>query len=252
MTAAGRVSGKVALVTGAAQGIGRRAGAALAAEGAAVLVTDIADDAGERVAVELRASGADASYARLDVSVEADWALAVETCRSRHGAPTVLVSNAFRTSYAPLLEETIVGWDDTIGLMLRGTFLGLQAVVPEMQAAGGGSVIVIGSNFALRGADSGAAYQAAKGALRMLTKHVAATYAADGIRANCLHPGAVRTEGVVQNGLVELQDAFVARSLLRRPARPEEIAPLILYLASDESAYATGADFVIDGGLTAV
>ncbi len=248
----GRAAGQVAIVTGAARGIGRASAHALAVAGAAVTLTDVDESRGQETTAAVVADGGAARFAAHDVADPRSWQAVIADCQQAFGAPTVLVTCAYRSAYRSLLEETLDGFDAEMRVNLRGVFVGLQAIVPVMQRAGGGSIILIGSNLGLRGSEASAAYQAAKGATRMLAKNVAATFAADGIRANCIHPGAVRTEGVIEAGLQEFQDAFATRSLVGRPAAPEEIAPLVVYLASDESSYATGADFVIDGGLTAI
>jgi NAD(P)-dependent dehydrogenase (short-subunit alcohol dehydrogenase family) len=246
-----RLSGKVAIVTGSARGIGAAIAAAMVAEGAAVLFSDVRDDLGREAAARAARDGA-AEYTHLDVTSDGDWDRAMEVCEERFGSPTVLVNNAFVSTFLPLLDESPEGWARTLDVVLGGAYLGMCKVIPAMSEAGGGSIVNIGSTSGIVGVPGDAAYQAAKGGLRVLTKNVAVTYAAQGIRANCLHPGAVLTPVVAEANAEEHQQAVVVRTPAGRAAVPEEIAPAAVFLASDESSYMTGSDLVVDGGLTAI
>lgn len=245
------MTGKVAIVTGAARGIGEAIALAMVREGAAVLLTDVRDELG-RAAAERASTDGTASYRHLDVTSDADWAAALAECRERFGPPDTLVNNAFVSTFLPLLEESDEGWMHTLDVVLGGAWRGMRATIPAMREVGGGAIVNIGSTSALVGVPGDAAYQAAKGGLRVLTKNVAVTYADDGIRANCMHPGAVITPVVAEAGAEEHQRAVVVRTPSGRAAEAAEIAPAAVYLASDESAYVTGSDLVIDGGLTAI
>lgn len=247
-----RLEGKVAIVTGGARGLGACVSALFAAHGARVLVTDILDDEGALVAEAIRGNGGAATYRRLDVTSEADWAAAVEAATSEFGVPDVLVLNAFfHTPYA-ILDESLPGWTKALGVNLNGPFLGLQAVLPGMIELGHGSVVAVSST---NGADvafpTQAAYQAAKAGLTALTRHVAVAHGADGIRANTVHPGPIRTPALTdQPEFIAAVEILAKTFPVGRVAEPIELANAILFLASDESSYVTGTRLLVDGGST--
>jgi NAD(P)-dependent dehydrogenase (short-subunit alcohol dehydrogenase family) len=229
---AGRLDGEIAIVTGAARGIGASIVELFRREGAAVLATDVLD-------------GADV---RLDVTSEADWAAAVERCDASFGAPTVLVNNAGVVRLEAVEEETLEGWRAVLDVNLTGVFLGMRAVLPAMRAQRGGSIVNVSSIWGVVATEGAAAYHASKGGVTTLTKNAAVTYAADGIRVNSIHPGQVRTPMTEATGTEPL---VVARTPLRRAAAPDEIATAAVYLASRESSFVTGAALVVDGGYLA-
>jgi 3alpha(or 20beta)-hydroxysteroid dehydrogenase len=240
----GRLSGKTALVTGAAGGQGAAAARRFVAEGARVTLADVADEPGTALADEL---GAD--YVHLDVSEEDDWAAALDAA----GPVTVLVNNAGVLHFSLLHETTLADYERVIRVNQIGTFLGMRAVVPGMLEAGGGSIVNVSSVEGLAAAPLLTAYTASKFAIRGMTKVAALELAGRGVRVNSVHPGVIET-GLLPTALggqpVDL--SYVAKRVpMRRVGQPAEIAELVLFLASDESAYCTGAEFVADGGVTA-
>jgi NAD(P)-dependent dehydrogenase (short-subunit alcohol dehydrogenase family) len=248
----GRLDGKVALISGAARGLGEAQALLLAREGARLVVTDVLADAGRQLAGQITAAGGDAVFAELDVTSEAGWQDVVALAVQRYGTVNVLVNNAGVALRRTLEHTTEAEWDHVLGVNLKGPFLGTKTVIPVMRQAGGGSIINISSASGII-ASTGAAYGASKGAVRLLTKSVALTYARDGIRCNSVHPGPMDTE---VNREAQLDTAKWAERMrnvpLGRIGKPAEVAYGVLYLASDESSYVTGSELVIDGGSTAV
>lgn len=244
----GRLAGKVALVTGAAGGQGAAAARKFAAEGATVVLTDVADEPGKAMADELRAR-----YLHLDVSEEDEWASVLADTTEAHGPVTVLVNNAGVLHMAPLAETSLADYERVIRVNQTGTFLGMRAVVPGMVGVGGGSIINVSSVEGLGAGPLLTAYTASKFAIRGMTKVAALELARDGVRVNSVHPGVVDT-GLLPTALggVDVDLSYVAKRVpMRRVAAPAEIAELVLFLASDESSYCTGGEFVADGGVTA-
>jgi 3alpha(or 20beta)-hydroxysteroid dehydrogenase len=239
-----RLDGKVALITGAARGQGEAEARLLAEAGARVVVCDVLDEPGEAVAAEL---GDVARYVHHDVRDEASWAAAVDTAVVSFGRVDVLVNNAGILRMASLEEESLAGFEEIIRVNLYGVFLGMKAVLPPMRAAGGGSIVNISSAAGMRGIPDHGAYGASKWAVRGLTKTAALEFASDGIRVNSVHPGAVDTPMVAWAGIVR-GDGNMPGVPLGRTGIPEDIANLVLFLASDASSYITGTEHVIDGG----
>jgi NAD(P)-dependent dehydrogenase (short-subunit alcohol dehydrogenase family) len=237
-----RLKGKVALISGGAQGIGAATAELFAKEGAIVFVGDQKDPA-EKLA--------NVTYVRLDVTNEFDWERVVADILARHGRIDVLVNNAgIVASYDPIDATSTETWNRIIAVNQTGVFFGMRAVLPAMKKARGGSIINISSIWGVVGAPGVASYQASKGAVRTMTKNAAITYAAENIRANSIHPGIIWTP------LIEAQDkditaAIVADTPLGRLGRAEEIANGCLFLASDESSFVTGVELPIDGGILA-
>ncbi|UMB68290.1 glucose 1-dehydrogenase [Mycobacterium paraterrae] len=238
----GRVDGKVALITGGARGMGAEHARLLITEGAKVVVADILDDDGDAVATEL---GDDAHYLHLDVTQPEQWTAAVTETVRRFGRLNVLVNNAGVAGRKTVRKFELERWRHTLDVNLTGTFLGTQAVVDPMIDAGGGSIINVSSIEGLRGAPFAHAYVASKWAVRGLTKSTALELGRYNIRVNSIHPGLVRTPMTAH-----FPDDIV-KSALGRPAEPIEVSHFVLFLASDESSYSTGAEFVVDGGVTA-
>lgn len=247
-----RLTGKVALISGAARGMGEAEARLFAAEGARVVVCDIRDELGQKVAIDLGDRG---FYQHLDVRDEGDWHQAMTNTLDRFGQLDVMVNNAgiLRTS---LIEDTSLDeYRSVIDVNQVGCFLGMRAALPALRDAGGGSIVNISSVSGLIGLAGMAAYTASKFAIRGMTKVAAQEFGHYGIRVNSVHPGGVKTEMVA--GLANGDDGAGAggHSLnvpqpVRRMAEPEEIAAVVLFLASDESSFCTGAEFVVDGGLT--
>ncbi|RFA08084.1 3-alpha-hydroxysteroid dehydrogenase [Subtercola boreus] len=237
-----RVAGKVALITGGSRGMGASHARRLIAEGASVVIGDVLDAEGTALAAEL---GDKALFVHLDVTSRHDWAAAVLATKERFGTIDVLVNNAGIATGARIAEFELRLWQKTIDINLTGAFLGIQAVVVGMVEQGSGSIINISSVEGLRGSANLHAYVATKFALRGLTKSVAVEIGSTGVRVNSIHPGFITTPMTAGISADQLQIP------LGRAADPSEVSSLVLFLASDESRYSTGSEFVIDGGLTA-
>ncbi len=250
----GRMDGKVALISGGARGMGATEASMFAAEGASVVIGDILDEEGEATAAGIRTAGGQCHYHHLDVTSEGDWNDAVAAAIDRFGKLDVLVNNAgIGSNSFQIHEEPVELWDRTIDVNLKGVFLGTRAAIPAMKEAGGGSIINISSQLGIVAVPyNGAAYQTAKGGVRILTKAAALQYAADGIRVNSVHPGPIVTE-MTRAGRdnPERLEIMLARIPMGRYGEPEEVAHAVVYLASDESAFVTGSEVVVDGGWTA-
>lgn len=253
---AGRVEGKVALVTGGASGLGAESARRLAREGAAVLLTDMAAEAGQAVADEILATGATAAFLVHDVTDEARWAEVVASAMDRFGRIDALVNSAGVGGGEPILEATLEGWRRVIGINLDGTFLGVRHVAPAMAAAGRGSIINLSSILGKVGLPGASAYCASKGGVALLTKSVALELAPLGVRVNSVHPGFIETPMVTSafresGNENEMRDMIITRHAMGRLGAPREIADAVVFLASDESSFMTGSELVVDGGYTA-
>jgi NAD(P)-dependent dehydrogenase (short-subunit alcohol dehydrogenase family) len=248
----GALDGRVAIVTGAARGIGRAASRALAQDGAAVLATDVIDDEGEALAGELRGEGLDVRFLHHDVSAEDGWAAATAAAMANWGRIDVLVNNAGIGSTTDAEHETLEVWDRVIAINQTGVMLGMRAVIPHMRASGGGSIINVSSIFgAVGGFGQSVAYHASKGAVRLMTKTAALRHATEGIRVNSLHPGFVDTPLIAELKGTDVETAILAATPMGRLATAEEIAGPILFLAGDAASYVTGSELYVDGGWTA-
>lgn len=236
---AGRVAGKVVLVSGGARNIGGASARMLVAEGAQVVIGDVLDEEGAALAREL---GDAARYVHLDVTSEEDWAAAVELTVAEFGRLDVLFNNAGIFNGGQLQRYGTDQWQQMLDVNLTGAFLGIRAAADAMIAAGGGSIINTSSIEGLRGTPWAHGYVASKWGLRGLTKSVAMELAPHGIRVNSLHPGRISTPAT------DAMPADLIPIPLGRPGRPEEVASFVVFLASDESSFATGAEFTMDGG----
>jgi len=242
-----RLSGKVALITGGAMGMGAAFAKAFVAEGAKVIIADLAVEAGQNMADSLGADNA--LFVALDVTDADAWQAAVEAATARFGKLNVLVNSAGVFITGPLAKYARSDWDKTLAINLTGPFIGLRAALPALTASAPASVINISSTAGLQGYAGYHAYCASKWGLRGLTRSAALELAKRNIRVNCVFPGGVATP--MTAAFQDNQDILKSMNPLERYAQPEEIANLLVYLASDESAFCTGGEFVIDGGHTA-
>jgi len=249
-----RLQGKVAIVSGGASGIGEAAVRLFVDEGASVVIADVNDELGGALESDINGAGGETTYARLDVTDEAQWQSVVADTVAKYGRLDVVVNSAGISipGRPPTAEQTADGWDAVMAVNAKGVFLGTKHAIPEMRKVGGGSVINISSVYGNVGSRGGTAYHASKGAVRTFSKAAAIQYADEQIRVNSVHPGFVdtpMTEGLhSQEGV---RDERVGKTPLGRMGVPQDIAYGILYLASDESSFVTGSELIIDGGMTA-
>jgi 3alpha(or 20beta)-hydroxysteroid dehydrogenase len=246
----GRLDGKVALITGGARGMGKSHVRHFVAEGARVVFGDVRDDQGRYVAAGLGERSC--RYTHHDVTSEEDWAAAVALAVEAFGQLDVLVNNAGILAFATIAEMPLADFRRVLEVNAVGCWLGMKAVIEEMTKAGDGSIINISSIEGFTGAAGLSAYRASKFAIRGMTKVAAAELAPFGIRVNSVHPGGVLTRMITESaGARGDGEAFLRSMPLGRFAEPVEISRLVAYLASDESSYSTGSEFVADGGLLA-
>lgn len=254
-----RLQGKVALLTGAAaaiegelMGFGGAAAHLFVREGAKVVLSDIRDELGERAAAELRAGGAEARYMHLDVTSAQDWQRVVDSIMAEFGRLDILFNNAgvaFPMKVEEISEEI---WDREMAVHAKGVFLGTKHAIPAMRRGGGGSIINTSSIMGLVGSPTTPAYSAAKGAIAIFTKSAALQYAKENIRINSVHPGYADTPLTAERfSDPALRQVLLERTPMGRLGTAWDIANGVLFLASDESAFMTGAALVIDGGMTA-
>jgi NAD(P)-dependent dehydrogenase (short-subunit alcohol dehydrogenase family) len=261
-----RLVGKVAILSGGASGIGAETGRVFAAHGASVVLCDVQDELGQSVAQEITDAGGVAEYRHLDVTDEEAWIALVADVERRYGKvnvlgniagisgrpPEVTVQTSGVMTGAALTETSLEQWNRIMDVNSTGVFLGTKSVIPAMRRAGGGSIINISSICGIVGSFANAAYHASKGSVRIFTKATAIQHAKDQIRANSVHPGFVDTP-LARPGLLgnESGKARMDATPLGRFGKPSDIAYGCLYLASDEAAWVTGSELVIDGGMTA-
>jgi NAD(P)-dependent dehydrogenase (short-subunit alcohol dehydrogenase family) len=247
-----RLEGRVALVTGAASGIGKATAQRLADEGAAVLITDIQAEQGEATAQEIVAAGGKAAFFRHDVTSAAEWEAACAMAADQLGGLDILVNNAGMGDIKPIEETTAEDWNRTIAIDQTGVFLGMKVAAPYLKASQHASVINISSIFGSSGGFGvSPAYHAAKGAVRTLTKNVALHWATEGVRVNSIHPGFIATPILEQSRGTDIWDGMTALTPMGTLGRPEDIAAGVAYLASDDAAFVTGLELYIDGGYMA-
>ncbi len=259
MTVGRRLEGKVALVSGGASGIGAETARLFAEHGAAVVVSDVNDEAGEAVARGIVDAGGAAFYRHLDTTDEAAWQGVVAATLERFDSLTVVANIAGITDRPPggtgvmtIETSTVETWNAVMAVNMTGVFLGTKHAVAPMRAAGGGSIINISSIYGIVGSPQGAAYHASKGAVRTFTKAAAMQYAPDRIRVNSVHPGFVDSPMTQrQHQDPDIGPPRLASIPLGLYGRPRDIAFGCLYLASDETAWMTGSELVIDGGMIA-
>jgi 3alpha(or 20beta)-hydroxysteroid dehydrogenase len=243
--ASGRLHGKVCLITGGARGQGEAEARLFRDEGATVWITDVLDGEGATLAGSIGAT-----YRHLDVSREEEWERVVADLVTAHGRIDALINNAGIFRRNKLVNTPLDEYELVMGVNARGVFLGMRAVAPHMLAAGAGSIVNISSLAGLRGAMGAFAYGASKWAVRGMTKTAAVEFARSGVRVNSIHPGLIETPMADQLG--GNLDKMARRTPLGRMADAAEVARLALFLASDESSYSTGSEFMIDGGLNAL
>jgi NAD(P)-dependent dehydrogenase (short-subunit alcohol dehydrogenase family) len=250
-----RLDGRVALVAGAAHGIGRAIALALAEAGAAVACLDLDGDAAQATARAIGATGGKSVAIRCDATDEASVGAAIADAAQRLGPPRVLVHGVATLDVGgPVMETDLATWNKVVAVNLTSAFLMSRAVLPRMIAAGGGSIIHIASQLGSVGAPERAAYCATKGALIQLAKAMAAELAPQKVRVNTLSPGAIETRRLEfrYGDMARARAAIASKHLVDRLGQPEEIAAAALFLASDASSFMTGADLVVDGGYNAV
>lgn len=241
-----RLEGKVAIITGAAQGMGAAHAQKFIKEGAKVVLTDLNEEKGQALAAEL---GENALFIKQNVTSEADWASVVAEAEAAFGPVNVLVNNAGITMAKSILQTTEEEYRRIIDINQVSVFLGMKAIIPSMQKAGGGSIVNISS---MNGLVAGAiGYTDTKFAVRGMTKAAAIECAHYGIRVNSVHPGVIATPMIMQEDTKAAVEAFAQHIPLKRVAESEEVSNMVLFLASDDSSYSTGSEFVVDGGMTA-
>mgnify|MGYP002401232329 CR=1 FL=1 len=248
-----RLQNKSALITGAASGMGESTARIFAREGAKLVLTDVLDPEGEAVAASIRAAGGDAVFIHHDVTREADWQKAIEAVTARHGRLDIVVNNAGISGGLPDKLD-VAAFDRLMAVNARGTFLGMKFAIEHMRDSGGGSIVNVSSISGIVGQDFvHMGYNGAKGAIRTMTKSAAVQFGPAGIRVNSVHPGIMPPMRTSQTSADPAIRARVLEGVpLRRAGRIEEVAYAVLFLASDEASYITGAELVVDGGLIAV
>lgn len=245
-----RLHGKVVLITGASGGQGQAGARLFVREGACVVLCDVTDQPGRQLACELNKDGGEALYLNLDVTSEAQWRAAMRSVQRKFGRLHVLVNNAGVVSRAGIMETPLTAWRKVMDINLTGALLGMQHAAPLIRDSGGGAIINISSTAGIT-AHFGAAYTASKWGLRGLTKTAAMEFVDWGIRVNSVHPAQIVDTRMVAAAAPGYAAANQRLIPMGRPGYPDEVAQLVLFLASDESSYITGTEIVIDGGVTA-
>ncbi len=240
-----RLNNKIVIITGAAQGMGAAHARLFIAEGARVVLTDLNEEKGSALATEL---GESALFIQQNVTSEDDWARVISTTEQHFGAVNVLINNAGITMASSIQDTSLDAYRRILDINQVSVFLGMKAVLPSMKKTQGGSIVNVSSINGLVGGAIG--YTDSKFAVRGMTKAAALEYAAFNIRVNSVHPGVIETPMIMQGDTKAAVEAFAKTIPLKRMAKPEEVSSLVLFLASDDSSYSTGAEFVVDGGIT--
>ena len=247
-----RLEGRVALVTGAASGIGKATAERLVSEGAAVLITDIAVQAGEAAVKEINDAGGRAAFFRHDVTSESDWEGATAKAVEVFGSLDILVNNAGMGDLKTIEDTTLEEWNRTVAIDQTGVFLGMKVAAPYLKKSEHASVINISSIFGTSGGfGTSPAYHAAKGAVRTLTKNAALHWATEGVRVNSIHPGFIETPILEPTRGTEYWQTMTDMTPMGHLGKPDDIAAGVAYLASDDSRFVTGLELYIDGGYIA-
>ena len=249
-----RLAGKGALISGGASGMGQSEATIFAGEGARVVVGDILEAEGRDVVNRITKAGGQARFVKLDVTSEADWRDAVAATVARFGTLDVLVNNAgISGTFDPDTMST-AAWDTLMNVNAKGVFLGMKHAIPAMRTAGGGAIVNISSISGITGQDQiHMGYNASKGAVRVMTKSAAVQYARNGIRVNSVHPGFMPPMRTSKASADPAWREKILRAVpMKRAGRVEEVAYAVLFLASDEASYITGAELVVDGGFLAM
>jgi NAD(P)-dependent dehydrogenase (short-subunit alcohol dehydrogenase family) len=257
----GQVSGKAAIVTGGASGIGEACAETLAREGASVLITDIDDHLGKGVVERIIEAGGKARYLHHDVRDEAAWPGVIAEAEKNFSRLDIMVANAGIGIMSPIADMSLADWQRQQAINLDGVFLSIKHAIPAMKKAGGGSIVLMSSIAGLRGAPGLAAYSATKGGVRLLAKSVALEHAADNIRCNSVHPGIIATpiwtkiptgaDGNRRNAPIDPRERAIGVVPLSRAGEAQDIANGVLFLCTEAANYMTGQELVIDGGMTA-
>ena len=247
-----RLEGKVAIISGAARGMGAEEARLFAKEGAAVVIADILEDDAKRVEAEINETGGLAMFVRTDVTSESDWENTVQATVSRFGRFDILVNNAGISGESYPDPTDTEGWRTIMDINATGVFLGTKHTIPEMKKGGGGSIVNISSIMGFVGGEvDHPAYHASKGAVRIFTKAIAVQHGPDGIRANSIHPGFMPPMSSSREVDPTASQNLAAQTPLRRTGEAIEVAYGVLFLASDEASFITGTELVIDGGFIA-
>jgi len=249
-----RLQGKVAMITGGAHGMGETEAKMFAKEGAKIVVADVLEDEGRQVVSGIAELGGEATFVRLDVTDDAAWQRAVDIAVATFGKLDILINNAGISGSAGADLLSTEAWDQVMAVNAKGVFLGLKHAIPVMQKAGGGAIVNISSISGFVGQDYiHMAYNASKGAVRIMTKSAAVQFAKDGIRVNSVHPGVMPPMRTSTRGTEsEERRRLLAKVPMGREGRREEVGAAVLFLASDEASYITGTELVVDGGYLAV
>ena len=246
-----RLAGKVAIITGAASGMGAEEARLFAREGCKVVISDISDDPGNRVEEEIRHSGGEARFLHTDVTSEKSWDALIDESLAIFGAINILVNNAGLSGSYVTDDDDLGAWHALVNVNLTGVYLGTRAVLPAMKEAGGGSIVNISSASGLFGSTFGhPGYHASKGGVRIFTKAMAFKHGPDGIRVNSVHPGYMPPMRSA-NPASSSGGRLIGYTPLRRRGETIDVANAVLFLASDDASFITGAELVVDGGLTA-
>jgi len=249
-----RLKTKVAIITGGAGEIGSKTAERFAEEGGALILTDIDREAGEAVSQKIQAAGGKAQFIAADVTSAEDWEAIKSAALSHYDQIDVLINNAGISNLGMDDPNSIDGWHRLMEINSTSVFLGTRAIIPAMIESGGGAIVNVSSLYGILGSHGHPGYHASKGAIRAYTKATAVSYGAKGIRANSVHPGVMqpmKAGGATDDAILKVREKFALSTPMRRMGQSEDVANAMLFLASDEASYITGAELIVDGGLMA-